>query len=273
YCMLENKSMILGVCRDLTEQTKSAALIKQQSVALNESQAMLFHASKLSTLGEMSAGMAHEMNQPLTGISLAAQTIRKLKAKNLLNDKDLESALSDIEVSTKRCSKVIQHVRSFARQDKHIFTSVDVNETLSSALMLLEAQLKLRGIEVTRELEEGLPQFIGDPFQLEQVWINQLSNARDALEEMGEGHLKKVWIQSKLEGHNILVEISDNGIGMSEAVLKKVFEPFFTTKPVGKGTGLGMSIVHGIIEAHKAKIEIKSDEKKGTTVLVRLPVE
>ncbi|MBF0492528.1 MAG: hybrid sensor histidine kinase/response regulator, partial [Deltaproteobacteria bacterium] len=245
---------------------------------LAESQTQLFQTAKLATLGEMSTGMAHEMNQPMAGISLAVTTIKKLKEKNRLTDEELASALKDIENSVTRCTKIIRHVRAFARQEALKFTEVDVNETVSSALMLLAEQLKLRGIEVTQSLASTLPKIQGEPYQLEQVWINMISNARDALEERETeskannetNYHMQLSLSTQLEGERIVVEITDNGIGMTEEVKKKVFEPFFTTKPVGKGTGLGMSIVYGILESHQAKTEIKSELKKGTSMAVSL---
>ncbi|MGK5084633.1 ATP-binding protein [Bdellovibrionota bacterium FG-1] len=248
------------------------AKLENKSAELVQSQLQLFETAKLSTLGEMSAGMAHEMNQPMSGITLAVQMIKKLKEKNLLSDHELESSLQNILTSVKRCTKVIHHVRAFARQESFAHGPVDVNETVESALMLMGEQLRLRGIEITKDLTEGLSTVKGDAFQLEQVWINAMTNARDALEEMGSEYPKKLLIRSQVDGGQVLVEISDNGIGMSEEILKKVFEPFFTTKPVGQGTGLGMSIVHGIIQSHQAKIEVKSEVNKGTTIFVRLAI-
>ncbi len=251
--------------------------IKSAELALKKNRDQLFETSKLASLGEMSAGMAHEMNQPMAGITLAVATIKKLKEKNLLTDAELESALTDILASVKRCTKVINHVRAFARQETQNFALINVNETLSSALMLMKQSLKLSGIEVVQDLSVVLPEISGEPFQLEQVWINSLSNAKDALDERalasGDVHYRKrLAITSKVEGDTVLVEFTDNGIGMSEAVRKKIFQPFFTTKAPGKGTGLGMSIVHGILESHKASIEVKSQPKKGTTFSIRLPV-
>ena len=119
----------------------------------------------------------------------------------------------------------------------------------------------------------------GDASQLEQVWINMLGNARDALDEMANEsrasqtpYTMKLSISSKIQGESILVEVSDNGIGMTEEIQKKIFEPFFTTKPVGKGTGLGMSILYGILTAHRAAIDVQSEPKRGTTITVRIPL-
>ncbi len=237
--------------------------------------------SKLISLGEMAAGMAHEMNQPLSGISLAVDIIKKLKGRNALSDEELESSLRDIKASVDRCAKVIQHVRTFARQDTPEYAPLEINETIESALMLLGEQFRLGSIEIEKDLCMELPKVNGDPFRLEQVWINLLTNSRDALDqrenenikskpENFEKYRKQLAIRSRLDDGQVVVEICDNGVGMSDKVLKKIFELFFTTKPVGKGTGLGMSIAHGILDLHKATIGIKSEPNKGTTILIRL---
>ncbi|MGK5089395.1 ATP-binding protein [Bdellovibrionota bacterium FG-2] len=260
----------VGIIRDLTERKAQKVMIESQQSNLMSTQEQLFQTLKLATLGEMAAGMAHEMNQPLSGIMLAAQMIKKLKEKNLLTDEELKENLGKIQQSVERCTKVIEHVRTFSRQEKPKFSDVAVNETRESALILLGEQLRLRGIEVVRTLDVALPKIQGDLHQLEQIWINLLTNSRDALADRG-GQGKQITIKTKVNFGNILVEIADNGVGMSPEVLEKVFEPFFTTKPPGKGTGLGMSIIHGIVEAHRAIIEVKSEPQKGTTVTVGFP--
>ncbi len=257
--------------------------IDERSKELSQTQVQLFQTSKLATLGEMSAGLAHEMNQPLGGIALIAKNFRKLMEREKLSKEELESGLDDIEASVKRMSKVIQHIRTFARQDTLKFVEVDVNETIDSAIGLLGEQLRLHEIEVALELGSALPKISGEPYQLEQVWVNLVSNARDAMDEKG-AHLtdgrsqtkdyrKRLTISTIYNPDSKGVEISftDNGIGMSGEKREKVFEPFFTTKEVGKATGLGLSISYGIVESHKGKIELESEEREGTKVSVILP--
>ena len=258
--------------------------IEERTKKLSQVEAELFQTSKLATLGEMSAGLAHEMNQPLRGISLIAKNFRKLMEMGKLSQEELKSGLKDIETSVKRMSKVIQHIRTFARQDTLKFVEVDVNETIDSALSLLGEQLRLHEIEIVRNSYPTLPKITGEPYQLEQVWINLITNARDAMDEKGkqmrDGRLqigdyrKKLTIstsynpESKIMG----IRVQDNGIGMSKEEKEKAFEPFFTTKEVGKATGLGLSISYGIIESHKGRIEMGSEKGKGTTVKVILPI-
>jgi DNA-binding response OmpR family regulator len=259
--------------------------IEERSMELSQTQAQLFQTSKLATLGEMSAGLAHEMNQPLGGISLVAKHIRKLMEREKLSNEEFESGLFDIEASVKRMSKIIQHIRTFARQDTLQFIEVDVNETIDSALSLLGEQLRLHEIDLVRELSPALPRIAGEPYQLEQVWINLIANARDALDEKdkqisdGRGQVADYKKSLKIstiydtgsETPCVQVRVDDNGIGLAEKQREKIFEPFFTTKEVGKATGLGLSISHGIIESHKGKIEVESKEWEGSSVQVILP--
>ena len=159
--------------------------IEERSRQLSQTQAQLFQTSKLATLGEMSAGLAHEMNQPLGGISLIARNFRKLHERGKLSEEEIESGLHDIETCVRRMTKIVQHIRTFARQDTLKFIKVDVNETIESALGLLGEQMRLHEIEVGTELAASLPRITGEPYQLEQVWINLITNARDAVDEMG----------------------------------------------------------------------------------------
>jgi PAS domain S-box-containing protein len=260
--------------------------LEERSKELAQTQAQLFQTSKLSTLGEMSTGLAHEMNQPLAGISLTTKTLRKLMDKGALTDEEVDSGLRDIEGSVKRMSKIIQHIRTFARQDTLEFVEVDVNETIDSALSLLGEQLRLCEIGVVRRFSPALPKIEGEPYQLEEVWMNLIANARDALDEkqrqISDGKLQIENYEKRLhisatpsqesEVPSVEVRITDNGIGLTKEQQERLFDPFFTTKEVGKGTGLGMSISHGIIQSHKGKIEVESKEGEGTTVTVILRI-
>lgn len=257
--------------------------IEERSKELNQTQVQLFQTSKLATLGEMSAGLAHEMNQPLGGIALITVNLCKLLEKGRLTDEELKSSLDDISYSVKRMSKTIQHIRTFARQDTLKFTQVEVNETIESCLGFLGEQLRLHEIEVVREFKSNLPKIEGEPYQLEQVWINLISNARDAMDERGntitkgsvKGYRKKLIISTNYNPNSQGVEITfiDNGVGMSEETKEKAFQPFFTTKEVGKATGLGLSISYGIIENHRGKIKLESKDGKGIKVTIILPRE
>jgi signal transduction histidine kinase len=204
-----------------------------------------------------------------------------------LTEEELASGLTDIEVSVKRMAKIIQHIRTFSRQDTFAFVEVDLNETIEAALSLLGEQLRLHEIEVVRDFAPDLPRIMGEPYQLEQVWINLISNARDAVDEKGKrvadgrckasDYKKVITISTRCNNKNkapsVEAAIGDNGIGIDEGQKEKIFDPFFTTKEVGKSMGLGLSISYGIIESHKGKIEVESKESEGSGFSVLLPIE
>ena len=250
--------------------------ITDRTQKLSETQAQLFHTSKLATLGEMSAGLAHEMNQPLSGISLTTENMKRLMDRDALDDENMKSALEDINASITRMSKIIQHIRIFARQESLKFSEIDVHEPIENALSLLGEQLRLHSIEVVKEYSENLPKITGEPYQLEQVITNIISNARHAMDENAEknieGYSEQLTFKTTQEKNEICIAISDNGAGMSEEQKEKIFQPFFTTKEVGKATGLGMSISFGIIESHKGRIEIESRKGEGSTIKIILPI-
>lgn len=260
--------------------------LEERTRELSQTQAQLFQTSKLVTLGEMSAGLAHEMNQPLGGMSLTAKYLSKLMERGELTDEEIESGLRDIETSVKRMSRIIQHIRTFARQETLTFIDVNVNETIDSALSLLGEQLRLHAIEVKLELDPALPKITGEPYQLEQVWINIISNARDALAEkekqITDGKLQitnynksliiSTTYNTESEIPSVDVRFQDNGIGFAMEQKKRIFEPFFTTKEVGKGMGLGLSITHGIIESHKGTVEVEGKAGEGVAFRIILPI-
>jgi PAS domain S-box-containing protein len=277
-----NPKAFTTVTRDITEQKRFneelERRIEQRTKELKETQAQLFQTSKLAMLGEMATGIAHEISHPLSGISLTATYLRKLMERGKLSPEEIASGLDDIEASIKRMVNIIRHIRTFARQETLAFNQVDVNETIASALRLLGEQLRLHEIEVAPNLRPDLPQMVGEPYQLEQVWMNLITNAKDAMDEKEEqmiDYQKSLNISTSYNPESKLIEISfsDNGMGMSKEVEEKIFEPFFTTKEVGKATGLGLSISYGIIENHKGKIEVESKEGEGTTLKVKLPLE
>ncbi|TSA58148.1 response regulator [bacterium] len=279
-CLYRNRE--LKITAEITSKMNKELekRIEERTHELSQTQAQLFQTSKLATLGEVSAGLAHELNQPLTGISLAVTNVRKSIERELLTEEEIKEAIQDIENNVRRMSNVITHIRTFARQDTLKFRQMDVNKSVESALSLLGEQLRLREIEVIKELAHDLPTIVGEPYQVEQVVVNIISNARDALNEKGkwdpkriEGWSKKLEIRTSSKGKWVCVDISDNGVGMSAETEQRMFDPFYTTKEVGKATGLGMSISYGIIQSHRGRIDVEAEEGKGTTVSVKLPIQ
>ncbi|MBF0521915.1 MAG: GAF domain-containing protein [Candidatus Omnitrophica bacterium] len=271
-------SYLADIVWELTSKKLSEENMEQMKIKLVQT-------DKLATLGEMATGLAHEINQPLGGISLVVTTFKKFMQKKVLTEATLEEGIKDIEACITRMTKTIQHIRAFARQEIRPSQHVDLAETIDSALLLLGEQLRLHEVEVVKNIPLDLPRPLGEPHQLEQVWINMITNARDAMddkqEQISQGKVALAGYQKKLvisvahqkEINSIVASFTDNGMGVSEEIRKKVFEPFFTTKEVGKGTGLGLSISYGIINNHKGKIDMDSTLGEGTTIKITLPLE
>jgi PAS domain S-box-containing protein len=253
-----------GIFKDITEQKKLEAQLKA-------AQAGLVEATKMRALGELVAGVAHEINNPL----MASQTILHVILRNLPQDFPERDRLELIRKCNERIGKIVDHLREFSRQTTPEFVEVDINQPIQNALLITGQQLLNHGINIVRDLSENLPPVKGDPNQLEQVFLNLISNARDAMDE-SRGSKKVLTITSRLVSEDgkpaLTVMVRDTGIGIAPENISKIMEPFYSTKPVGKGTGLGLSLCFGILEAHGGRIEVKSKEGEWTEVRVLLPV-
>ncbi len=242
-----------------------------------EKEAQLIQASKMTTLGVMAAGMAHEINQPLNVIQICADFFLKmLKRGENIEDEDLKNMANDIIENVDRATKVITHVKDFARQSEVKRCKIDINESLEDVFKFLVHQLKVHQIELILDLEPDIPLIMADHNRLEQVFINLVTNAIDALDEKTEKEAykdseKKLFIKSFTENNNVIVTVRDTGIGMNDEIKEKLFEPFFTTKKTGKGTGLGVSISYGIVKDYNGDIEIDSKVGVGTTFKLKFP--
>ncbi|MEW6377110.1 MAG: ATP-binding protein [Thermodesulfobacteriota bacterium] len=259
--------------RDITEQRR-----QQDKILAKERQ--LAHASRLSTLGEMATALSHEINQPLTLISMAAESILCDIKKNRIDMSLLPQDTEDILHNVRRIDTIITHMRTFARQPGEI-KMVEPEQILNNAFVMVGGQLRVHDIAVSRHIEEALPPIEVDSNQLEQVFLNILANARQALDEKGkeaeraDGSFQKQLKCSILqEGDHVVFEFADNGYGIPDEIKPRIFEPFFTTKEPGLGTGLGLSIAYGIIvQSHKGKIWVEDNEMGGATFKVALPIK
>jgi PAS domain S-box-containing protein len=247
-----------AVVRDLREQKKAEA----ERRAMQE---QLMQAEKLSALGELISGIAHELNNPLTGVMGYSQLLLGSAAAP-----EAKKEIEKIHREAVRCQKIVQNLLTFARRRAPERKTIDLNALVDATLELRAYQLKVDGIEVVRELDENLPPTLGDFHQLQQVFLNIINNAHHALLEAGRpGRL--VIRTSRGEGV-VRVAVADNGPGISEEHLKKIFDPFFTTKEIGKGTGLGLSLSYGIVKEHEGRIEVASRPGAGATFTVELPI-
>ena len=243
-----------------------------------ETEQQLIQASKMATLGEMATGVAHELNQPLSVIKTASRFfMKKLKKKEKIEDDIFLTMASEIDSYVDRAAKIINHMRQFGRKSDIILEKVQVNETLQKAMEILGQQLRVRGIDIEWDLAADLPPIMADPDRLEQVFINLLVNARDAVDEKWQlqdhpkGN-KKIALKTSLIDKKVVVEITDTGPGISDKIIDRIFEPFFTTKKVGQGTGLGLSISYGIIQECQGNIKAVSRRGDGAGFIMKFPL-
>lgn len=242
-----------------------------------EAEQQVIQANKMATLGEMATGVAHELNQPLSVIQMISNLfVRKLDRGALPDRETLSEVSSKLRSNVERASKIISHMREFGRKSALEVSSVQINDVILKSLDFFSQQLRLRNIEVILELENGVPTIEADPNRLEQVFINLLTNARDAIEEKSlkepssQGD-KRITIRTHFNRRYVFAEVCDSGTGIPKELTHKIFEPFFTTKTVGKGTGLGLSISYNIISDYGGTIHAVSKEGEGACFDIRFP--
>lgn len=256
----ENKKKVatIGFFHDRREEIR----IQKE---LEKTQVQLLQAEKMSSLGKMAAGVAHQLNNPLSGIILFTKLV--MEEYGLPEDavKDLERVLDD----AKRAKDIVKELLEFARQTSHEMKPQNINEIISRTVFLLENQSIFHNIKISKHLDERTPMISGDAQQLNHVFMNIILNAADALEGSGD-----LTIRTSICPENKLacIEISDTGHGIPETVLPHIFDPFYTTKDQGKGTGLGLSIVYGVVENHGGHIRAESEVGKGTTFFIEFPL-
>lgn len=263
YAEYQNYDVLIAATTDITESV--------------EKETQLVQASKMTTLGLMASGMAHEINQPLNVIQVCADYFQKMvKRGEQITHEDLKSLAKDMSENVARAAGIIKHVRDFARQSNVIVTKVNINDPIRDVFKVLGHQVKAHQVELTLNLDPDIPHVMAEHNRLEQVFINLVTNAIDALDEkemrpVDDGWTKQLKINSFFENHQVIVTVSDNGIGMTKEIMDKIFEPFFTSKEIGKGTGLGVSISHGIVKDYKGDIQVESKIGEGTTFILRFP--
>lgn len=242
--------------------------VQKKTAEIVRAQEQLINAEKLASLGRMAAGVAHELNSPLTGIVTFAHLMAKrIPPENTQDVEDLKVIIDQAE----RCSKIVRGLLGFSRKTASEKSLVNMNTLIENTLSMVRNQAKFYNIDFDVRLDKSIPEINADPNQIQQVFLNLLINAADAMEEKG-----KIIISSRMveEGADRFVELefTDTGPGIPEEIRNKVFEPFFTTKPAGKGTGLGLAVSYGIIKKHEGQIFVKSEHGQGASFFIRLPV-
>lgn len=238
--------------------------LKEREDKLKHAHAALVQSEKMSAFGQMSAGIAHEVKNPLTGILGHAQ----LSKRKLDADDPLVRHLDIIEKETKRCTEIINNLMKFARSEKTQYEPISVNEAVESAIDLVDHQLSINRITIHKSFAEGIPQVIGNSNQIEQVVMNLMINAQQAMK----GEEGEVWVSTQYDDNGVEISVRDNGPGIPAEIRDKIFEPFFTTKKAGEGTGLGLSVSYGIIQDHQGSISINSSPGEGTEFVITLPI-
>jgi C4-dicarboxylate-specific signal transduction histidine kinase len=253
----DSRKAMIHIMGDLRETTQEMERREQE---LREKQEQLVQAGKLATLGELTTGVAHELNNPLNNIGLfvgnVLDQIRLGRFDPEAAERELENAMEQVRKAT----VIISHLRTFGRAASVTFEPADIDEVIEHSLLL--------GIEVVLDLcAEELIVF-GNPIQLEQVFVNLLTNARDALEE---SRTKRIWVETTRDDELITIRFSDSGPGIERELEQRVFDPFFTTKEVGAGTGLGLSITYSIVKEHGGEIAVEQRAGRGAGFRIELP--
>ena len=259
----------VGVLRMIDDRKRAEREVQEKNLALERAMAelrersrQLVHAEKMASIGQLAAGIAHELNTPLNTILGYSQLILKQVAEPAIQEE-----VRAVESATKRCRDIVQSLLSFSRRSDGFRAPRRLNKVIGRAFSFLKHDLEKRSVRAVLELDKGPREVVADENQLEQVFLNLASNAIDAMPAGG-----RITVRTAVRGDRIAVDFEDTGTGIPAEVLPKVFEPFFTTKAAGKGTGLGLSIVARIIEEHGGTIEARSEVGKGTSFAILLPL-
>ena len=266
---LENsRKAMIHIMRDLKETTEE---VQRREQELREKQEQLVQAGKLATLGELTTGVAHELNNPLNNIGLFVGNVIDLIELGTA-DTDKERILRELTSAmqqVRKATEIISHLRTFGRVASVSHEPVEIIQVIRRSLSLMQEQLRLRQIEVRIEIPEGEVLVIGNAIQLEQVFINLLTNARDALTTVPR---KVITITCDLKADLVEIRVRDTGPGIPAELEQRIFDPFFTTKEVSAGTGLGLSVTYGIIQEHGGSIEVSNRRGGGACFRVELPL-
>jgi len=260
--LAENEMCLPYLIDQLGENLNQLA---QSHKELSATQQQLIQSEKMASVGQLAAGVAHEVNNPLGTILLYSHML----LEKLGNRDARREELEIIAKEATRCRDIVRGLLDFARQRKLQIENIDLNHIVSEVLSLASKQPSFQKVEIIKALEPSLPLMSGDPVQLKEVFWNIVSNAGEAMPEGG-----KVIVSSRFNngGGSIEVTIRDTGLGIPEENLNKIFMPFFTTKKIGQGTGLGLAIAYGIVKMHRGSIDVESQQREGTTFVVKLPV-
>jgi PAS domain S-box-containing protein len=250
-------------------------MVQERTRELKEAHDKLLHQDKMASLGKLAASVVHEINNPMAGIlnlTLLVRRILEEEAPSRLNVRKIQDYLKLMETETRRTSRIVSNLLAFSRQSKMELSRVNLNRLIEKTLIINVNLLKLGRVRVEKTLDPRLPEIIGSDDQLQQVFMNFISNAVEAMESTDAGVLH-IETRCQKNADQVAVIFRDTGVGIERENLPRLFEPFYTTKKRGKGVGLGLSVVYGIIQDHGGTIEVDSRLDEGTTFKVTLPVK
>ena len=253
---------IMGDLRDTTEE------IQQREQELRDKQEQLVQAGKLATLGELTTGVAHELNNPLNNIGLFLGNVSDQVELGSADRAQIISDLARAQQQVNKASEIIAHLRTFGRVAPITQEPVLVSDVIHRARSLVAEQIRLRQIQVELDLDPADPSIFGNAIQVEQVIINLLTNARDAVAYRP---VRRICIGSRADGGRVRITVQDSGPGIAPGLEQRIFDPFFTTKEVGQGTGLGLSITYGIIKEHQGEISVENTPGSGACFTLTFP--
>jgi len=276
-------SKFIHISRDITEAKKEEEeitrrlehMVEERTHQLSETHEKLLHQDKMSSLGKLSASVVHEINNPIAGILNLIILMKRMLAEDTIGEKEIErfkKYFDLMETETRRTSRIVSNLLAFSRQSKMEMRRLQLNHLIEQTLFLNSNLLKIAGIQVETALDPDLPEMVGSEDQLQQVLMNLVSNAAEAMESRNGARLRIETLHSQDE-KKILIKFKDNGVGIPRENLSKLFEPFFTTKKKGKGVGLGLSVAYGIIQEHGGSIYVQSNVGQGTAFNLKLPLK
>jgi C4-dicarboxylate-specific signal transduction histidine kinase len=262
----------VGAVTDITERKLAEKALQQKEISLHETQSELAHVSRVTTMGELAASIAHEINQPLGAIANNANAGLRLLATGSENLKEVEGALSDIVKGVDRATSIIARMRALVRKVPPEMARLHLHDVVSEVLSLIHHELTKRHVIIQCELAKDLPPVLGDRVQLEQVLLNLIMNGAEAMSEVAGGE-RKIWIRARRHQDNcgpaVLVSVQDSGVGLKHAKVGQLFEPFYTTK--AHGIGMGLAISRSIVEAHGGRLRVATASGPGATFEFTLP--
>jgi signal transduction histidine kinase len=250
-------------------------MVEERTRQLKETHKKLLHQDKMASLGKLSASVVHEINNPIAGILNLIMLMKRMVEEDSIGTREIDQFnqyLTLMETETRRTSRIVSNLLAFSRQSKIELKRINLNRLIEQILFLNSNLLKIAGVKVLTDLDPNLPDLVGSEDQLQQVFMNLVSNAAEAMESRDGGQLN-IKTKYSLGEDRLQIDLKDTGIGIPEKNISKLFEPFFTTKKKGKGVGLGLSVAYGIIQEHGGSIYVISKEDKGTTFQVKFPLK